>query len=108
MAFSRRQFFGRLRDAAEGPHRWREKRIAQLRDYALSNAPAEWTTEQRAEAGRAVERKLMYMSDETLRGPEMRKYVLGIMRSKELVFQTGKTDEDYGRQEDSYYDEYSG
>ena len=108
MSLSRRQFFERIRHAAEGPHRWREKRIAQLRDYALAKAPAEWTAAQREEAGRAVERKLAYMSDETLRGHAMRRYVEGILRSKELFFQASQAEQDHYRQEDSYYDDYSG
>ena len=108
MALSRRQFFERIRHAAEGPHRWREKRIAQLREYALTRAPAEWTDAQREEAGRAVERKLLYMSDDTLRGSGMRRYVDGIIRSKDLFFQSSQAEEDTYRQEDSYYDDYSG
>ena len=108
MSLSRRQFFERLRHAAEGPHRWREKRIARLRAYALSKAPAEWTADQREEAGRAVERKLLYMSDESLRGPGMRRYVEAILRSKDIFFQATQAEQDYYRQEDPYHDDYSG
>ena len=32
----------------------RERRIAELRDYALTKAPAEWSEQQREEAARAV------------------------------------------------------
>lgn len=108
MTLSRRQFFERLRDAAEGPHRWREKRIAQLREYALSKAPAEWAAEQREEAGRAVERKLTYMSDDTLRGPGMRRYVEAVVRSKDIFFQSSHAEEEYYRNDDPYYEDYSG
>ena len=108
MALSRRQFFERIRNAAEGPHRWREKRVAQLRDYALTKAPEEWTPAQREEAGRAVERKLIYMSDDTLRGPGMRRYVEGIIQSKDLFYQSAPVDDDSSRERDYYYDDYSG
>ncbi len=108
MTLSRRQFFERLRDAAEGPHRWRERRIAQLREYALTKAPGEWSDAQRREAGRAVESKLLYMSDDSLRGRAMRRYVEGIIRSKDLFFQANQAEQDYYRQEDSYYDDHSG
>ena len=104
MALSRRQFFGRFRDAAEGPHRWRERRIAELKEYALTKAPPEWTAQQREEAGRAVETKLVYMSDDTLRGGAMKRYVEGILRSKDLFYQATQTQQ----QEDYYYDDYSG
>ncbi len=108
MSFSRRQFFERLRHAAEGPHRWRERRIADLRAYALTKAPAEWTDQQREEAGRAVERKLLYMSDDTLRGTGMRRYVEGIIQSKDLYYQSSPAEEETYFRQDDYYDEYSG
>ncbi len=105
---SRRGFFERLRQAAEGPQRWREKRIAELREYALSKAPSEWTQAQREEAGRTVERKLVYMSDETLRGAGMRRYVDSIIQSKDLFFQSNQSEETYYPYDDPYYNEYSG
>lgn len=107
MELSRRQFFERIRHAAEGP-RWREKRIAQLREYALKKAPPEWNAGQREEAGRAIERRLAYMSDDSLRGPGMRKYVEAILRSKDLFYQATQAEQDYNRQEDYYSDDYSG
>lgn len=102
MKVSRRQFFERIRNVAEGPERWREKRIAELRRYALGQAPAEWTDAQREEAGRAVERKLVYMSDDSLRGSDMRRYVEAVIHSKDLFYQSsGAEDESY--RSDEYY-----
>jgi len=108
MRVSRRQFFDRLREAAEGPHRWREKRIAQLREYALSHAPSGWTSAQREEAGRMVENKLAYMSDESLRGPDMKRYVEAVIQSKDLYFQTRPAEPGYGGADydDPYHDDY--
>lgn len=107
MRVSRRKFFERLRDAAEGPQRWREKRVAQLKEYALSKAPPEWTAEQREQAAKAVENRLVYMSDDTLRGPDMRRYVESILQSKDIFFNSSQPEEDYSR--DSYSDDdYSG
>jgi hypothetical protein len=107
MRVSRRKFFERLRDAAEGPQRWREKRVAQLKEYALSKAPAEWTAEQREQAAKAVENRLVYMSDDTLRGPDMRRYVESILQSKDISLNSSQPEEDYSR--DSYSDDsYSG
>ena len=108
MALSRREFFGRIRDVAEGPHRWREKRIAMLREYALAKAPGHWTAAQREETGRAIERKLVYMSDDSLRGSSMRRYVEAIIQSKELYFEAGRAEQEQYPREDSYYDDYSG
>jgi len=108
MNLSRRQFFERIRHAAEGPQRWREKRMAQLKDYALKKAPTEWTPEQREEAGRAIERRLAYMSDDSLRGSAMRRYVESILHSKDLFYQATQAEQDYYRDQDSSYDDYSG
>jgi hypothetical protein len=104
MRVSRRGFFERLRDAAEGGQRWREKRIARLKEYALSKAPAEWTAEQREQAARALENRLVYISDETLRGSDMRSYVESIINNKDIVFPSNQPEEDTCR--DSSYDEY--
>jgi len=104
MRVSRRKFFERLRDAAEGPQRWREKRVAQLKEYALSKAPAEWTAEQREQATKAVENRLVYMSDDTLRGPDMRRYVESVLQSKDIFLNSSQPEEDYSR--DSYSDDY--
>ena len=108
MSLSRRQFFERFREVAEGPLCWRERRIAQLCEYALKKAPAEWTSEQREEAGQAIEHRLTYLSDESLRGPQMRKYVDAILRSKDLFFHATEAEQDYYHQEDSHYEDYSG
>lgn len=70
----------------------------------MTKAPAEWTAQQREQAGRAVENKLIYMSDDTLRGRDMRRYVESIIRSKDLFFQSSQPEEEQYR--DSYYDEY--
>jgi hypothetical protein len=104
MRVSRRKFFERLRDAAEGPQRWREKRVAQLKEYALSKAPAEWTAEQREQAAKAVENRLVYMSDDTLHGPDMRRNVESILQSKDIFFNSSQPEEDCSR--DSYSDDY--
>ena len=114
MSLSRRQFFERFREVAEGPLRWRERRVTELREYALKQMPAEWTPEQREEASRAVERRLIYLSDESLRTPEMYKYVEAILGSKELffetteVFETTEAEQDYHHREDPYCEDYSG
>jgi hypothetical protein len=104
MRVSRRKFFERLRDAAEGPQRWREKRVAQLKEYALSKAPPEWTAEQREQAAKAVENRLVYMSDDSLHGPDMRRYVESILQSKDIFLNSSQPEEDYSR--DSYSDDY--
>lgn len=107
MAISRRQFFERIRNVAEGPERWREKRIAELRAYALGKAPAEWTEAQREDAGRAVERKLVYMSDDSLRGPEMRRYVEAIIHNKDQFFQSSRAEEDHYLEDDPYNSDFN-
>ena len=120
MSLSRRQFFGRLREVAEGPDRWRERRIAELREYALKRMPAEWTPQQREAAGSAVEHRVVYLSEESLRTPEMYKYVDAILSSKDLFFETTEvfeatdafeateTEQDQYHHEDPYCEDYSG
>ena len=126
MSLSRRQFFGRLREVAEGPDRWRERRIAELREYALKKMPAEWTPQQRDTARWAVEHRVVYLSEESLRTPEMYKYVDAILSSKDLFFETTEvsettevfeatdafeateTEQDQYHHEDPYYEDYSG
>jgi hypothetical protein len=109
MPLSRRQFFDRLREVAEGPHRWREKRIAELRDHALAHAPADWTPEQRNEAAGAVERKLIYLSDDSLRAPGAKHYVESIIRSKDIFFKAKPeepSEHDYYQSDDPYNPDY--
>ena len=108
MSLSRRQFFERLREVAEGPHRWRERRVAQLCEYALQQAPAEWTPQQREEASRAVEHRLAYLSDASLRAPEMPQYVEAILRSKDLFLEPTQVEQEYYDQEDSHHEDCPG
>ena len=102
MRVSRRQFFTRLRDAAEGPERWRERRIQELKEYALEKAPGEWTAEQRHDLGRTIDEKLVYMSDETLRAPGVRRYVDAMIDSRRQYYQTGEDQEDPSSLSDPY------
>ena len=121
MSLSRRQFFGRLRGVAQGPDRWRERRIAELREYALKKMQAKWTPQQRDAARWAVEHRLVYLSEESLRTPEMYKYVDAILSSKELFFGTTtevfetteafeatEAEQDYYHHEDPYSEDCSG
>ncbi len=103
MRVSRRQFFTRLRDAAEGPDRWRERRIQELKEYALAKAPADWNQAQRDDLARTVDEKLVYMSDDSLRGPGMRRYVDAILNAKTLYYQSGEADDDPYHLNDPYY-----
>ncbi len=106
MALSRRQFFDRFRQAAEGPQRWRDKRIAELREYAMAKAPPDWNAERRSSLARAVEDRLVYMSDDSLRGPGMRRYVDSVIESKTVYYNSEGNEEDYYREGDSYYNDY--
>jgi hypothetical protein len=94
MRVSRRQFFTRLRDAAEGPERWRERRIQELKDYALKKAPAEWTEAQRLDLARTCDEKLVYMSDDTLRDPGAERYVDAMIEAKNMYFQSSESEGD--------------
>lgn len=106
--FSRREFFGRIARAAEDPQRWREKRVAELRELALKSAPSDWTSAQREEAARAVEQKLSYLGDAALRQPNIRKYVEQIVRTKQMFYEARRAEEEYLRsREQTEYPDYT-
>ncbi len=102
MRVSRRQFFTRLRDAAEGPERWRERRIEELKEYGLSKAPAAWTDAQRQDLKRTMDEKLIYMSDDTLRDPGAERYVDAMINARDTYYESGEAEND------PYLDPYSG
>ncbi len=104
MRVSRRQFFDRLRQVAD--RKWRDKRIAEMREYALSKAPEKWTDEQRQSLARAVEDRLAYMSDDTFRSAGLRRYVDSIVESRTVYYNSTNTEEDYYREGDPYYNDY--
>jgi hypothetical protein len=109
MRVSRRAFFERIRQAAERPGRWRERRVQELKEYALSKAPAEWTDAQRQDLARTVEEKLAYMSDDTLRDSGTRRYVDVIINARKTHYEAGEADEDSCRLNDPYYhNDYQG
>jgi len=101
MRVSRRQFFTRLRDVAEGPERWRERRIQELKEYGLSKAPAEWTEAQREDLKRTMDEKLIHMSDDTLRDPGAERYVEAMIKARDMYYQSGEAEDD------PYLDPYS-
>jgi hypothetical protein len=105
---SRRGFFERVARLAEDPHKLRERRVSELRAWALECAPLEWESDQREETARAVEVKLSYLSDETLRGDNMKKYVENIVRAKEMFYAARRAEEEYLRRnrEESEYHSY--
>ena len=73
--------------------------MAELRDLALDTAPTEWSPDQREETARAIERKLSYLSDDTLRQPNIRKYVEQIVRTKEMFYAARRAEEEYLRRQ---------
>jgi hypothetical protein len=106
--FSRRGFFEYFTHLAENPQKARERRVAELRAWALECASLDWSAEQREETARDVERKLSYLSDESLRQENMKKYVENIVRTKDMFYAAQRAEQDYLRrhQEDSEYDGY--
>ncbi len=106
--FSRRNFFSRLARITENPQRWREKRVAQLKAAALEAAPLDWTDQQREETGWAIEQKLSYLSDESLRQENMNKYVENIVRTKEMFYAAQGAEAQYLRRQQAGndYDTY--
>jgi hypothetical protein len=106
--FSRRGFFEKLTHLAEDPQKLRVRRIAELRAWAMECASLDWSADQREETGQDIERKLSYLSDETLRQDNMRKYVENIVRTKEMFYAAQRAEQDYARRhdEDSPYDPY--
>jgi hypothetical protein len=106
--FSRRGFFEKLTHLAEDPQKLRARRVAELRAWAMECASLDWDASQREETGQDVERKLSYLSDETLRQENMRKYVENIVRTKEMFYAARRAEQDYARrhQVDSEYDGY--
>ena len=108
---SRRGFFESIVHMTADPRKLRDKRVEELRAWALECAPLEWDTEQREEAARMVETKLTYLSDETLRGDGMKKLVESIVRTKEMFYAARRAEDDYVRRnpypsEDTYGDNY--
>lgn len=107
---SRRGFFEKLANLGEDPNRARERRIAELREWAMESAPLDWDTEQRDETSRMVEEKLSYLSDETLRQDNMKKYVENIVRTKEMFYAARRAEQDYlrrnGQDEGDEYNSY--
>lgn len=108
MRVSRRRFFTRLRDAAEGPQRWRERRIQELKEYGLSKAPAEWTPAQREDLKRTMDEKLIYMSDDTLRDPAAERYVDAMINAKDMYYQSGEAEDDPFLGPSSHHTDYLG
>jgi hypothetical protein len=108
--FSRRDFFSRFTRVVENPQKWREKRVAELKAIALDAAPLDWSDDQREETTRAVERKLSYLSDITLRQENMRKYVEDVVRTTEIRFAAQRAEEEFLRRQqadsNSNYDTY--
>jgi hypothetical protein len=102
--YSRRGFFERLSNMAQDREVWRRKRVSELRALALEAAPLDWTDEQREETGRALELKLSYMTDEGLREPGIRKYVEGIVRTKEMFYAAQRAEDDYLRRVEEHPD----
>lgn len=82
---------------AEDPQKLREQRVSELRAWALECAPLDWDSEQREETARAVELKLSYLSDDTLRQENMKKYVENIVRTKEMFYAARRAEDDYLR-----------
>jgi len=107
---SRRGFFEHIVHMTADPRKIRDARIAELRAWAYECAPLEWDTDQRDETARIVETKLAYLSDETLRGEGMKKYVESIVRDKEMFYAARRAEEDYVRrnpyQRDNYENDY--
>jgi hypothetical protein len=105
--YSRRGFFGHLRRVAEDPRRRRQQRVADLCRIALEAAPLDWTEDQRDEARRALEIKLGCLEDEALWRPDIRRYLAGIVRTKEMYFAARRAEEDFLRrnQHDPYPEE---
>ena len=93
---SRRELFENIARSAD-PQRWRERRMARLRELALKTAPAHWTADQREETARAIETKLSYLSDDALRQPNIRKYVEQIVRTKEIFYSAKRAEEEHLR-----------
>ena len=94
---SRRGFFEHLARMAEDPQKVRERRVTELRAWAMECAPLDWDTAQREETARTVEVKLSYLSDDTLAGDNMKKYVENIVRTKEMFYAARRAEEDYLR-----------
>ncbi|GEM_PF-3692431 len=105
---NRRGFFTRIAHLAEDPQKIRARRVAELRAWALECCPLDWDATKREETAQDIERKLSYLSDETLRGENMKKYVENIVRTKEIFYAAQRAEQDYARrnQEDSEYDRY--
>ena len=98
--FSRRGFFEKLTHLAEDPQKLRTRRIAELRAWAMECASLDWDAAQREETGCDIERKLSYLSDETLRQENMKKYVENIVRTKEMFYAAQRAEQDYLRRHD--------
>lgn len=94
---SRRGFFEKVARLAEDPQKARQQRVEELRAWAMECAPLDWDAEQREETARGVEVKLSYLSDETLRGENMKKYVENIVRTKEMFYAARRAEQDYLR-----------
>ena len=94
---SRRGFFEHIVRMTEDPQKLRDRRVAELCAWALECSPLEWDTEQREETARAVETKLLYLSDETLGQDNMKKYVENIVRTKEMFYAARRAEDDYLR-----------
>jgi hypothetical protein len=103
---SRRGFFEHIVRMTDDPRKLRAKKIEELRAWAYECAPLEWENEQREEVARTVENKLTYLSDETLQGEGMKKYVESIVRDKEMFFAARRAEEDYVRRNPYVTDDY--
>ena len=104
--YSRRDFFGRVARLAEDRRRWREKRLAELREMALEVAPLNWTEDQREETLRALDQKLSCLNDDALRQESIRKYVEGLVRTKEMFYAAQRAEQEYLRRQGQDSDPY--
>lgn len=102
---SRRGFFEHIVRMKDNPGKLREKRIQELRAWALECAPLEWDNDLREDTARLVESKLTYLSDETLQGDGMKKYVESIVRDKEMFYAARRAEDDYVRRNPYTYEE---
>jgi hypothetical protein len=95
--YSRRGFFDHIRRVAEEPRLRREKRVAELCRIGLEALALDCSDDQREDSRRAIEIKLACLDDEALWQPNLARYVIGIVRTKEMFFAAKRAEEDYLR-----------
>ena len=102
---SRRGFFEHFARMTEDPQKVRDRRVEELRAWAIECFPLEWDNEQREETLRSVELKLSYLGDETLTQDNMKKYVENLVRTKEMFYAARRAEEDYVRRNPYPYED---